>query len=619
MLKKVALLVCIVLSLIISPRGALAENEFAASYDVNYSVGNDGVTIVTQKITLKNLTSQYYASNFTLTISSTNISDISATDDSGPMEVKTETKADKTTMNIKFNQQVAGIDKSQTFTLKFRSTDFATKNGKTWEVDLPRIPDSSNINNYNLILQVPASFGEPTSIAPGPKSQTLGYDTLSFTFNKELLGKSGVSLNFGTTQVFDFNLKYHLENNSLIPVMTSVVLPPDTKYQDILISRISPEPLNVTIDDDGNYLAWYQLSRRSKQNVNISGSAKLYIKAKEKQVETLTSAQKSMFTKTDQYWEKDNPGVLAAIAEVFKEGTPKSNRDKARLIYSYIVNTLKYNTSRLNDQGIERLGAVTALNNRDQAVCMEFTDLFVAMTRASGVPSRELDGFGYSQNRNLRPLSLSKNLLHAWPEYFDEQKGWVMVDPTWENTSGGVDYFNKFDLNHLVLAIKGVSSKTPYTSDDVNVTLSEDDFLGKPNLDISVSIPEEVWSGFPITASVKLVNQGNSIQQGGSLSVNTNRIKVLGQKEVGFAAIPPFGYFSYKFNLRTPNFWESFEDTIEVDVMGQKFTKKVVIKPFLFYSPVSYIAGGIIVLILGIYFAILGVHIYQKKAKQVEK
>lgn len=616
MFKKGILLIYLFLALVIYPKGVFAEEEFATSYEVNYDVGTNGVTVVTQKITLKNLTSQYYASNFTLTTSSTSISDISATDDSGPMEVKSDTKDNKTSISVKFNQQIAGLDKAQTFTLKFKSKDFADQVGKTWEVNLPRMPDSSNISNFSMSLSVPVSFGDPTSMAPKPKSQSSSPDKISFFFTKDQLDKSGVSVNFGTDQIFDFNLKYHLDNNSLFPVLTSVTLPPDTEYQDVLISNISPEPLNVTIDEDGNYLAWYQLSRRSKQEVIVTGSAKLYINSKVKKSFLLSYDQQQAYTKTDQYWEKDNPAIRAALSEIFKSGTPRSNREKARMVYRYVVNTLKYDTTRLSSDGIERFGAVTALNNPNRSICMEFTDLFIALSRAAGVPTRELDGFAYSQNKTLRPVALSGDLLHAWPEYFDEEKNWVMVDPTWENTSGGADYFNKFDLNHLVLAVKGVSSKTPYTSDDVKVTLAQNDFLGKPQTEVNIGVPDVVWAGFPISASVKVSNVGNAVLPGGVMTLSTGQLKILGDKPENFGSIPPFGSTEFKFNLRTPDFWQSYEDIVEVDIAGRKYTKKVSIKPLIYFQPFQYAFAGFIALLIGIYGLVLVVHLVSKRSQK---
>ncbi|OGE26123.1 hypothetical protein A3H85_01505 [Candidatus Daviesbacteria bacterium RIFCSPLOWO2_02_FULL_40_8] len=605
--------------LVFLPYPVYAAEEFSTSYDVSYDVQKDGITNVTQKINLKNLTSQYYVSNFTLTIGSTSITDLVASDEQGNMETSVESKDAKTAITVKFNAQIAGLDKSQTFTLKFKSKDFAQALGKTWEVNLPKIPSQGKIDGYNLVLSVPISFGDPTSVSPQPKSESQSFEKLFFSYSKQQLEKSGVSVNFGTTQVYDFNIKYPLENNSLFPVLTTITLPPDSNYQDVFISQITPEPLNITIDEDGNYLAWYRLSRGSKFEVSVNGSVKTHINPKSKKVPQLSASEIKTWTKSDTYWEADNPAVSNTLQEIFQDGTPKTNKEKVRLIYQYVVATLVYDTNRLGSNDIERLGALTALNNPTKSICMEFTDLFIALSRAAGVPARELDGFAYTQNSTLRPLSLSKDLLHAWPEYFDENLGWVMTDPTWENTSGGVDYFNKFDLNHVILAIKGVSSETPYISDIVKVEVSDRDFLLKPKLEVEIDLANNIWAGLPIQAKLKVKNIGNTVAPPFTLNLQSNHLNILKDKSLHLDSIPPFGFTEITLDLRTPFNLQANEDVLEVSIGEQKTGKKVSIKPLLSIQTYPYLAAAAVLLFLSIYGAILLIHIIRGKSKNSKR
>lgn len=614
-MKKVVAFLIFAVIFLVYPKNAFAEKEFSTSYDVTYEVEEDASTQVTQKVTLKNLTSQYYASDFTLSVGSTSVSDIKASDETGVMESKTEVKDGKTAITVKFNQQVVGVGKNQNFTLKYRSRDFTQVTGKVWEINLPKLPEGANIESYNVVVSSPVSLGDPTFVYPQPKSQSQTFDRLFYTFNKDQLDKSGISLSFGKTQIFDFTIKNHLDNTSLFPLVTSVALPPDTPYQQVVINRLDPQPINVTVDEDGNYLAWYRIPRRSKQEITIIGSAKLYLESRFKNPAALNEREKQEFTQADQYWEKDNPAIRAVLRDVFKDGQPQSNREKARLIYQYVVSALKYDTNRFKNGGIERLGAVTVLNNPGSAVCMEFTDLFIALSRAAGVPARELDGFAYSQNRTLRPLSLSPDLLHSWPEYFDEEKGWVMVDPTWENTSGGVDYFNRFDLNHLVLAVKGVSSQIPSAGDDVKVSIGQNDFMGKSQIDMQVAVPDNFWAGFPLSAKVLVLNRGNAVQEETVLKLSTGQIKILGDDSVNVGPIPPFGSASYQVNLRAPGVFQSVTDTLAVEAAGQKVSKTVIVKPIFLFAPLPYLFLALIGVIVLVYGAILGIHI-RKRAKK---
>lgn len=586
------------------PKQSFAVSEFKTDYNVNYDVGSDGITSVTEKITLTNLTETYFASNFVLTIGSTALSEVSASDGGGNMEAKVDVLDNKTNISLKFNEQITGINKKQNFVLKYKSKDFASSMGKIWEVNLPRIHEGVDVNNFNLSLSVPFSFGEPISITPKPKSESDGAGTLTFSYTKEQLSNSGVSVYFGSNQVFDYNLKYNLNNTSFFPVVSSISLPMDTNYQDVSISSITPEPLNVTIDTDGNYLAWYQVQKRSSLQILVKGSAKLFINPKNNSFK-LSKTQLSSLIKSDKFWEKDSPSIKAVISESFKNKQPKTTKEKVELLYQYVVSTLKYNPNKLPDQ--TRLGALTVLSNTEKAQSQEFTDLFITLVREAGIPARELDGIGYSQNEKLRPM------IHTWAEYYDETYGWVMVDPTWENTSGGVDYFNKLDLNHFVLNIRGNSSLEPQPITDISVNISDAEFkpVVKPEVEINVS--ENLWSGLPGAIKLKITNKGSVWIDSENLNISANAINILDSKNISISSIPPFGFTSFEVNFRAPLLAESISDEIAIDYMEQKFTKQVKINPFFLIQLFPYLFIFIIVLVLGMYGLVLGIHTYKRR------
>lgn len=622
MLKKIISVFFILTTYyLILTTNVFAAEEFATSYDVVYDVDESGITTVTEKIVLRNLTSQYFANQFKLTIGATRISDVKAQDPGGAMEVNKEQSGTSTTISVKFNQQVAGEGKTLPWTLQFKSKDFAEKQGKVWEVRAPKISSSSNLESYNLTIAVPQSFGEPTIISPTPKSQTNSSGRIFLIFDKGKLADSGVSANFGSNQLFDFDLTYHLENNNLVPILTNVALPPDTSFQDVIFQRLEPKPINVTVDDDGNYLAWYRLGRGEKLDVSAIGSAKLYTRSKVKDP-LLPDSLRNKYTQGDKYWEKDNPQIQSKLTEILGQDPPADAAEKVKLIYRYIVNSLKYDSSRLENNDIERLGAVTALNNAESAVCMEFTDLFIALVRAAGIPARELNGFAYTSNPKLRPLSLTKDILHAWPEYWDGARGWVMIDPTWENTTGGVDYFSKLDLNHFAFVVKGSSSQQPVPagsykysgedSKDVKVSFSENDFLGKPQISVFVEVGNPILAGFPIKAKVKISNVGNAFFPSTSLALAGEKLSVRQSGNQVLGPIPAFGSATFEYNLRTKTLFDSYNDTLTVLLGGQKFTKDVAVSPFIIFQPIPLIIVAVTILMVLVYLVVLGVHLHKK-------
>lgn len=606
------------------PVRVFAASEFASSYDVTYDVGNDGITTVTEKINLRNLTEQYYANQFKLIIGATSVFDVKASDGGGQMQISLDQKDTATEINVKFNQQIVGLNKLLPWTLQFKSKDFAEKIGKVWEVRSPRISSVGDLENYNLVISVPSDFGEPTSITPGPKNQTSNSGKLFLTFTRDQLTKSGVSASFGNFQLFGFDLSYHLDNNNLVPILTNIALPPDTAYQDVVYKDINPKPMNVTLDDDGNYLAWYRLQRGEKLDIKIMGSARLYTKSKVKNP-FLDADLRKKYTQADKYWEKDHPKIQKKLSEILGNNPPTDSKEKAKLIYRYVVDNLKYDSSKINS-GNDRLGAVTVLNNPGLAICMEFTDLFIALSRAAGIPARELDGYAYTANSKLRPLSLNKDILHAWPEIWEEDKGWVMVDPTWENTSGGVDYFNKLDLSHFVFVVKGLSSQSPVSagsykysgqdSKDVKISLSDNDFLGSPKLDVQIETNNPILAGFPAKVKIKVSNTGNAAFPSSKLAIFADKLRFLGTTQQALGIIPPFGQAVFEFNIRTKSLFDNFNDQLVIAIGSQKFTRSVQVKPFLIFQTYPLIGISILSLMGVVYLLILGTHIYFAKKKK---
>ena len=68
-----------------------------------------------------------------------------------------------------------------------------------------------------------------------------------------------------------------------------------------------------------------------------------------------------------------------------------------------------------------RWGTLKALDQKF-GHCWDFSDCFVTLCRAAGVPSRQVAGWLYGSSG------------HVWAEYYREGKGWQQVDPT----GGGV-------------------------------------------------------------------------------------------------------------------------------------------------------------------------------------
>ena len=444
-MKKVFLF-CLFLFFAASPVKAL--ESFQTDFAVTYQINPRGDATVHQTITLTNNFSNIYPTEYLLETSE-KVQNISAWDEKGNILAEVKEKKDTTEIRLRFNQQVVGKGKKLVFHVQYQLPQWATHKGRVWEIALPKLSHPEKINSFVLTVIVPNSFGKLAySSARIKKIENLGIQTKLVFEKNSLRGNNLIS--FGDFQSFDFALKYLLTNPHNEPGESIIPLPPQTNYQEVIFTKIDPLPKRIFLDENGNWLGEYLLSPREKFTVTVQGQVKIFASP---QKTSFYNQEKTLplFLKEDQYWETSHPQIIRLAQEL---KTPQK-------IYQFVVSHLQYDYQAINEK-VERKGAVAALARPQESVCTEFTDLFIALCRAAGIPAREIEGFAYTNNPKLKPLSLEKNILHAWPEYWDKsRKEWVQVDPTWEKTTGGVDYFHNFDFNHFAFVIHGTSSSSP--------------------------------------------------------------------------------------------------------------------------------------------------------------
>src|SRR3989344_1913031 len=567
--------------------------DFDFAYDVSYTVATSSRTRVDQNITITNRVSNYYTSKYTLVIASDNVENVQASDPMGEIIPEVTRTSRETSISLIFNAKVVGQNQKLKFKLSYDSLDIAQKKGRIWEVIIPGIDKTEEIADYTVRLTVPPDFGQLAYRSP--QSAVAGVWTWSE------FGGRGITVAYGDYQNFNYNLIYHLENLNSRAEIQEITLPPDTELQKVVINRLSELPLNVKLDRDGNWLAQYRLNPREKKKIVAEGNILIFpnfqLPAKK-----LSAAEVKLYTQSQPYWEQTPE--IKALAQKLK--TP-------RAIYDYVVNTLNYDYQRLKP-GIERLGATKALASPQSAVCTEFSDLFIALARTAGIPARELHGYAYTTNSRLQPLSLGNDILHAWPEYYDEvTKTWIQVDPTWENTTKGVDYFTKLDFNHIAFAILGEKSDYPYPAGafkgdtdtkDVFMDFSNTPIdLPEPQYQVRFDFPTRAVSGQKLSGKIRLQNTGSVLLEPKNADMTTTLKFTSSLTEV--TAVPPFGTLEIPFKVTSEPAFKTSTGKIELNLNGSQFDQTVTLRPFYWaYLPW---AGFIFVAIL-VSFVILGRH-----------
>jgi len=421
--------------------------EVTQSINTKYQINQNGRVNISFDILLTNLTSGIATQSYSLSLAQTNPQNIEIFDQSTPLTPQITNENGIYTIKIVFDAPTVGKGASRRISINFTDDTLAEKYGNVWEITLPLLI-GDHFDGVTQMLSIPTDFGELAYISPEPIEIQHQQDKINYIFNQGNRPQA-ISAAFGEFQVYSFGITYHLDNPVQKETVMEIAIPPDTSRQKVLYENLDPKPENLTIDKDGNWIAQYTLKERESKEVKASGSVQIFSfpqKHKNPNKDYLTR-----LLEPTKYWQSDNPSIKALAAEL---KTPKN-------IYDYVVEALSYNYDRVRPE-VKRMGAVNALQNPNQAMCMEFTDLFIAIARAAGIPAREVNGYAYTENPKLQPLSLVADVLHAWPEYWDEQKEvWVPVDPTWGNTSG-LDYFDKLDLNHFTFVTHGIDSEVPY-------------------------------------------------------------------------------------------------------------------------------------------------------------
>lgn len=572
---------------IIPPRHvAWAAGEFTANYDVSYAIAPTGATIVTQTVSLINRQTNLYPKQYTILLDTLNVKNIIARDDGGTITPTITQNDGKTEILLAFNKQVVGLGKQTTFTLRYENLDIAAKNGSIWEVNIPGITEDADLGTYSVTVQTPPSFGPMSYLKPPPADGT--------RWNRDQMTRGGISAAYGDKQYAKLTLRYYLENPGVTAITQEIALPPDTGFQRVSIDQLNPKPTGVIKDEDGNWLARYTVAAGQKLSIEAIVSVTISLSPPDI---TTTQDDLSMYLKPLPYWETEDPAIKALAATYT---TPKA-------IYDYVVATLDYDYERVKTKP-KRKGAVETLKTPKNAICMEFTDLFIAIARAAGIPARELVGYAHTTNAKLRPLSLVSDVLHAWPEYYDQKKGlWIPVDPTWGNTTGGVDYFTTFDFNHIVFAVHGVSSSQPLSAGFYRESGKEGkdvivEFLESANPTPQVTIipriefPNVVTAGFRASGTVTVENTSGVAASGVALRVDAEPFPYTISKDN--QSIGPFSTLTIPISIAVPASTPKGRGTITLTAGERTVTRSFNIQPISWlYLSVSGIIGSLGVLL----------------------
>lgn len=169
-------------------------------------------------------------------------------------------------------------------------------------------------------------------------------------------------------------------------------------------------PFEVSVDDLGNQLLHFKLKNvppYGAQIISINAAVNLT-----NTPNTLPIQNAEQYLAAEKYMETDNK-QLQQLASQFKS---EQKSDVAKKTYQWVNANLQYAGYTKDDRG-----ALYALKTR-KGDCTEYMYLYNALSRISGIPSRGVGGYVYTEDSILKPED-----FHNWSELYIDNK-WNTVD-----------------------------------------------------------------------------------------------------------------------------------------------------------------------------------------------
>ncbi len=559
--QKIIILLLIIFLFISCNPNIKAKKNFYISLNSIYTVNTQGNTYVEHNIQITNLSPIYTINKYGLKVGSNNISDIKVINNKQIIKPEIVKSTYQTSIGIEFPDEILGEGKTREFSITYQNPDIAQIQGNVMQLMLPQMGNNQDYDEYTVKLFTPKKFQAPTrtNLKPSSISQTDSYMVINYDNPQN----QGISLTFGQEQIYNFDLTYHLYNNTSQPGLTQIALPPDTSFQKVHYQQLDPRPKKINMDQDGNWIATYQLSANETKKIRATGQFLISVKRNN----NFPVFKPSDHLQSQKFWETEDQQIQNIASKL----------NNSQEIYNYVVDNLNYTTNP-NFNFSERLGAKKALENKNNATCKEFSDLFVTLSRANNIPARIVTGYAYSENDNLRPRDLMTDVLHAWAEYYDfDQNIWKPVDPTWGSTTKGVDYYNQFDLNHIVFAYNGLSSNSPYPvgsykagnqeSKDIIIEFADKYEKFEPQLDISLQNKKVYFLTIPGNYELIIKNPTGSAFYNLSIQIDTKTEIINKSTSKKISYILPFQTITIPLKFYQQQKLSRIEDQLDVTIL----------------------------------------------------
>lgn len=248
-----------------------------------------------------------------------------------------------------------------------------------------------------------------------------------------------------------YRFVYTLALNSSIAgeVQINCTIPTNSPdFQDIQSVNYSVNPSWTIADDHDNEIAHFSLNLAQVEASELSITILVELNKTSYTIPSYSTPYDNAssifqeYTKPEKYVESNNPMIIEVARNITNGCSDPLNA--SRIICTWVNQYLNYSGFSASTRG-----ALWALTNKN-GDCTEYSDLFVALCRAHGIPARFIDGVDLSSVNTWGVQSWEK-IGHDWAEVYLQNIGWVWVDPT-------SDQFSCSDGQHMAIQLGQYSS-----------------------------------------------------------------------------------------------------------------------------------------------------------------
>ena len=213
-------------------------------------------------------------------------------------------------------------------------------------------------------------------------------------------------------------------------------------YQTLHSIKVTPDEYRLITDEYGNQYAEFNLTDIPPgSSIQIQLQYRIAVNELSYDLRDCEGRVPDIFNQPELHIESNNIQIVE-LAQQLSEGK-QTACEQVRAFYDYIGNHLVYSYNGAN------WGAQAALGEMG-ADCTEYASLMIALSRASGLPARYVEGLRVLGEES-EPDARTE---HAWLEVYLPGIGWVPFDPTLGRSSlSREDHFARLTPDHIIVTV----------------------------------------------------------------------------------------------------------------------------------------------------------------------